>query len=735
MAINKVIYNSEVLIDVTDCDITEADVAAGKKFIKKNGEKAVGTSTGGGGTSAALGKLNVSANGTYEAGRAITLVPGGLYQYKEVLPKETLAELCTIAEANDGVLFNVFNPTDESMPLTQVTIRKVNEEYVLTSVSFDGFTCSFYATESVEFPRPSVGTISLNAGWSLKDENDNVYPVSTSVVRVPQSLDAMPEIFTSLLELSYDASNEVSLIVDETSSIAIENLGNFYKVLSDINPAKKNLAIASLGGFTEFSAISSQEVSLAILYTLKFRSATMSELQTDIEGLKYLKKESAVPLTTPQGKSVSTLLVYIEDPSKIQITSGNAEAGCWYIAEDMYLGPDMNWGIVCERDLVDGYNKVTVNVPANFTSKTFFSDGNVAVHTLQGLDILSSDPNESITEELILNEGITEVIGGSWNINRSLKRVLLPSTLLSIGEMVFKNCAYLTSIVIPDSVTSIKHQAFYNCDSLTSVTIGNSVAEIGESAFMECDGLTGIIIPDSVTSICGHAFQHCTKLMSAIIGNSVDSIGDYAFQNCRKLTSITIPDSVTGIGIDAFQYCVSLTSASIGNGVRSIGNHAFDQCTSLKSVTISATTPPTLGTNVFTDAAVLTQIIVPAGCGETYKTAANWSAYADYIIEEGMHRVTLGEEVTCSVDGTQYSNQTFDVADQTVIHFEVGQPDEGGVVSATPDGIFLNGALVSDNSGPATYDLTVTGNVSVTYSIGDVIGDITYDHCYKIVMD
>ena len=75
MAINKVIYNSEVLIDVTDCDITEADVAAGKRFIKKNGEKAVGTSTGGSGTSAVLGELNVSSNGTYEAGSTVTLVP------------------------------------------------------------------------------------------------------------------------------------------------------------------------------------------------------------------------------------------------------------------------------------------------------------------------------------------------------------------------------------------------------------------------------------------------------------------------------------------------------------------------------------------------------------------------------------------------------------------------------------------------------------------------------------
>ena len=43
MVINKVVYNNEVLVDVTDCDIVETDVVRGKKFIKKNGEKAVGT--------------------------------------------------------------------------------------------------------------------------------------------------------------------------------------------------------------------------------------------------------------------------------------------------------------------------------------------------------------------------------------------------------------------------------------------------------------------------------------------------------------------------------------------------------------------------------------------------------------------------------------------------------------------------------------------------------------------
>ncbi len=70
-------------------------------------------------------------------------------------------------------------------------------------------------------------------------------------------------------------------------------------------------------------------------------------------------------------------------------------------------------------------------------------------------------------------------------------------------------------------------------------------------------------------------------------------------------------------------------------------------------------------------------------------------------------------------------------ADQAVIHFEVGRPAEGGEAIATPDGIFFNGVLVSDNIEPATYDLAITSNVSVTYSTGDV----TYNNCYKILMD
>lgn len=74
----------------------------------------------------------------------------------------------------------------------------------------------------------------------------------------------------------------------------------------------------------------------------------------------------------------------------------------------------------------------------------------------------------------------------------------------------------------------------------------------------------------------------------------------------------------------------SLTSINIPEGVTSIGNNAFAYCTSLTNVTCLATTPPSLGTDVFKNSSALTEIRVPAGSVDDYKAA--WSAYADKIV-------------------------------------------------------------------------------------------------------
>lgn len=112
---------------------------------------------------------------------------------------------------------------------------------------------------------------------------------------------------------------------------------------------------------------------------------------------------------------------------------------------------------------------------------------------------------------------------------------------------------------------------------------------------------------------------------------SVTSIDGCAFYGCSGLTSITIPDGVTSIGYYAFYSCSGLTSVTIGNGITYIDKLAFSGCDALTSITMLSTTPPTLGLRVFPSN--VTTITVPVGCGNAYKTAENWSTYADKIVE------------------------------------------------------------------------------------------------------
>jgi hypothetical protein len=234
----------------------------------------------------------------------------------------------------------------------------------------------------------------------------------------------------------------------------------------------------------------------------------------------------------------------------------------------------------------------------------------------------------------------------------NLQSVEIGQCVTSISGNAFNSCTSLTNITIPDSVTSIGDYAFFRCDGLSSVTIPNSVTIIGNNTFYQCNGLANITIPDSVTSIGQSVFGFCTGLTSVTIGSGVTSISQNAFQGCG-LTGVTIPDSITTIGTQAFASCLSLTSATIGSGVTtigdnafgfcwslptitipdsvtSIGNYAFYRCSGLTSVTVLATTPATLGTNVFNDTNNC-PIYVPSQSVSAYQSATNWSSYTSRI--------------------------------------------------------------------------------------------------------
>ena len=146
-----------------------------------------------------------------------------------------------------------------------------------------------------------------------------------------------------------------------------------------------------------------------------------------------------------------------------------------------------------------------------------------------------------------------------------LTEVEFAEGMTKIPQYICSSANTVEKIIIPSTVTSIGYTAFYGCTSLKGVSLPDGLTELEYSAFNKCKSLTSITVPKSVTSIGYYAFADCTSLKSAVIeANSKKlfetTIGDCAFSGCTSLTDVTIPGNVTSIGDYAFSNCNSLVA-------------------------------------------------------------------------------------------------------------------------------------------------------------------------------
>lgn len=249
---------------------------------------------------------------------------------------------------------------------------------------------------------------------------------------------------------------------------------------------------------------------------------------------------------------------------------------------------------------------------------------------------------------------------GDFGWSYDIKTVEIKDGVTSIGDSAFYYCSGITSVTIPNGMKFIRTSAFMYCFNLTSITIPSSVEHIGSIAFFQCENLTSITIPSSVTYIGWGVFTACWNLKritvdkentvydsrdncnaiintrynelvigceTTVIPSSVTSIDWVAFRYCN-LTSITIPSSVTSIGRRAFEHCSNLTSITIPSSVTSIGYLAFSGCSNLTSIEMESPTPPSVRDLGLSDK---TEVIVPAGSLDAYKSADGWKDIVNIV--------------------------------------------------------------------------------------------------------
>ena len=164
-------------------------------------------------------------------------------------------------------------------------------------------------------------------------------------------------------------------------------------------------------------------------------------------------------------------------------------------------------------------------------------------------------------------------------------------------------------------------------------------------------------LADEISSISGGGSQ-ANKLAELISGNvtalteedlkGLVSVASDSLYRRYTLKSISFPKTVAVIDSGGINQCTSLQNLSMYHGMWSIGDYGIGSCPNLKTLTIfdqeidpstKNTDPIYLQSSSFQgtfDGRSDFAIYVPANKLEAYKSATNWSVFADNIfaIEE-----------------------------------------------------------------------------------------------------
>ncbi len=206
-------------------------------------------------------------------------------------------------------------------------------------------------------------------------------------------------------------------------------------------------------------------------------------------------------------------------------------------------------------------------------------------------------------EKIVVEEDVTGIGDYAFTSQSSpamkVSEVVLPSTLIKIGEGAFNNCG--TS----DSVGELK------------VNLPDNLIFIGEDAF-ESSKIKSIKIPDGVKRL-ERTFESCRWLENVDLGK-VEEIGGFTFEDCESLKNITLPNTLKKIEGDAFDG-TQIAEIVIPEGVTSLGTAEYDpnigrytsfpvfgRCEYLQKVVIPSTVTTPLGELEFRGCANLQEI-------------------------------------------------------------------------------------------------------------------------------
>jgi hypothetical protein len=286
-------------------------------------------------------------------------------------------------------------------------------------------------------------------------------------------------------------------------------------------------------------------------------------------------------------------------------------------------------------ETINGLENITTLGSSSYGGDVF-NGSNVKTINLPNLQNMYGNANfKNWTGDEVLSLGsITSLPSTSSNTdgafyNSTVKKIVLPETLESIGEYAFTNCTQLEEINLPASLKSIGgYFCFYNTPKMNiDVVLPNIESISGGQGMFKNSGIKSFDIRGSKITTIGSTsgntngtFYNCTNLTHVYLNEGFENIQEYTFRNCNNLLYLQLPQSIKTLGYEALRGCTSLEIDDLYlPNLESISRNAFhgvkikkiSSLGKLTSLTAAAAEDQLLG-----DKSSLQEIVLP----QTLKT-------------------------------------------------------------------------------------------------------------------
>ncbi len=147
-----------------------------------------------------------------------------------------------------------------------------------------------------------------------------------------------------------------------------------------------------------------------------------------------------------------------------------------------------------------------------------------------------------------------KLIYGVAFMGADITSVVMPESVMYIGDYAFSNCRYLETIKFSENIQVIGIEAFKDCTALGAAKLPSKLEKIGSYAFYRCTALRNVVIPENLEGFRSEcAFAMCTGLKSIIFEDGIERIGGYGgFANAILLEELVFPASVKKVDGSTF---------------------------------------------------------------------------------------------------------------------------------------------------------------------------------------